>query len=109
MKNQKYNHILLSCLRHLILLCLVAVVLVKPAAILFVGLTDVTYELYSDFEETESTEKELNRDFEQEEQSLFSADLIQITLNPYPRTDCFNLHENTLDFNPSIHLPPPKI
>ena len=76
---------------------------------LLVESTEVRYELYGDFEETESTEKETNKDFEQEEQSLFYTDLIQITLNLYPTTDYFSLHKNTLDFSPGIHLPPPKI
>ena len=96
-------------LRHLILLFLVVVVLVKPVCILFVGSTDVKYELYGDFEETEPTEKEGNKDFEQEEQSLFYEDLIQISLSSYLDIASFNLNKNTLDFNPSIHLPPPKI
>ena len=98
-----------SYLRHLILLGLVVVVLVKPVGMLLVGSIEVQYELYGDFEETESTEKEANKDFEQEEQSLFYADLIQMTLNSYPSTDYFSLHKNTLDFSPGIHLPPPKI
>ena len=109
MKNRIYKYLMHSYLRHLILLCLVVVVLVKPVSILFIGSTDVKYELYGDFEETEATEKEANKDFEQEEQSLFYTDLIQMTLNAYPTTDYFNLHKNTLDFSPGIHLPPPKI
>ncbi len=108
MKSLIYKCRLLPYLRDLILLCLVIVVLLKPAGILFVGSTDVKCKLYSDFEKTEPTEKELNKGFEQGEQSLFYTDLVEEALDSYSSTDCSNLHENTLDFNPSIHLPPPK-
>ena len=61
------------------------------------------------FEENASNEKELNTDFENEERLFFIASLNLITQNKEPLQDYFNLHENLLDFNPNIQLPPPKV
>ena len=109
MKGLLNKHIMLVILRHFIVYCLVASVLIKPVSIIFIQLTDIKVELYNDFEENTSNEEELNYDFESEKRLFFIARLNLLNQKKEPLQDYFNLHENILDFNPNIPLPPPKV
>ena len=109
MKGPLNRYTILFALRHFIVFCLVTSVLIKSVSVIFVQLTDIKIEFYADFEENTSNENELNTDFESEERLFFMASLYLIRHKKEPLEEYFNLHENLLDFNPNIQLPPPKV
>jgi len=96
-------------LRYIIILSLVLSVLAKPISTFLVQATDVRYELFDDFENNELTEKETKSDSENEELSVFYTNFIAIELNSDLIKGYYNIQKSILDFNPNIHLPPPKI
>ena len=109
MKYQMYRYITLLPLRHIIILSLVLSVLAKPISAFLVQTTDVSYELFDDFEKNESTEKEMKSNSEHEDHSIFYTNFIAIEFNSNHIKGSYNTQKRILNFNPNSHLPPPKI
>jgi len=108
MRSQSYRKITLSSLRFIIILSLALSVLTKPVFTFLLQITDVQYELFEDFENNGSTENEVENDSEQEEQSILYTNFTDIEINNSFIKSFFNILNNIIDFNPIIHLPPPK-
>ena len=109
MKSQIYRNIILSSLSYIIITSLVLSVLTKPVFTFLLQMTDVSYEFVDDFEKNESTNKEAKSELEQEEQSIFYIYFNEIELNSEHIKGYNNSQRSILNFNPNIHLPPPKI
>ncbi len=103
-RNKKY-----LSLRNVIIVTLILLFLANPISTIFVETNEVMYELFDDFEKNESTENEMSSDSECEEHSIFYTNFIAIEFNSIFIRSYYNRQRIILDFNPKIHLPPPKL
>lgn len=109
MRDQMNRDITLLFLRHVFIMSLMLSILAKPISTFFVQTSDVRYVFFDDFEKNESTEKEMKSDSEHEEHSIFYTSFITIEFNSNLIKGFYNTQKSILNFNPNIHLPPPKI
>jgi len=96
-------------LSYVIIFTLIFSFLAKPISTIFVKTNDVRCELFDDFEKNETTEKEMSSDFEYEEHSIFYINFMAMEFNVGFINNYNNTQTCILNFNPNIHLPPPKL
>lgn len=108
MKTHSKNN-LTTLISHFFMICLIFSVLTKPVSILLNQLSDTEQEFYDSSNKNEQSEKKIDIDFENEK-TVLTVDEFNTSLLNLNKTQKFStLHENILDFNLSIHLPPPRL
>jgi len=103
-RNKEKLHI-----NYVIILALIFAFLANPIRSVFVEDYKIMHELFDDFEKNKSTESELSDDTDHEEQLIICNFLIEAEFNSNTIKG-FSISKNsTLDFKPSIYLPPPRL
>ena len=103
------KNICFLALRFVFVFSLLIAFLVNPIYKVSIKTNAFKYVLFDDFEKNESTEIETSCESEYKDYTYFFDSLISLKftsefgINYYGRQMCF------LEFNPKIHLPPPKI